>query len=318
MVVIALLMSGTGEPNTQDIGMNVTLTTGTTGLGIHLISERRGQGAVIARRVNASSDSCFFGVQGKPPTMHAYSSLSSPTHTVFPLPRVVPDSAASHVLRAGDVITAVAGVEIRLWSLENIHRLLRFRNRVKLQIRRVSQLLVNDSKIEEDIDPSSTSCYACVDGDINDLHAFECTLAPFGGHLPPFYAKSSALDVKVAQPLDHCTRGHRFNTTSKFALLVSRGGCLPGVKARNAAWSGAEIMVMIDGQYPPFPPIPTAAGGPLLVEIDASSTRFRHHLPMVDIPVIVIGNETGYRMISEVRDGRDVATFFHAGLPTTR
>ncbi|CAN0095086.1 unnamed protein product, partial [Scytosiphon promiscuus] len=271
---------------------NLTLTRGTTGLGLHLVSERRGKGAVITRRVDAPSD-CFLRV-------------------------VVPDSAASHVLRAGDVLKTVAGVDIRLlWSLENIKRLLGFRNRVKLQIRRVSHLLTNESKTEEDDTHPSVSCYACIDGDTSNLHAFECALAPFGGKLPPFSSTSSALPVIVAQPFDHCTRGQTFNT-SRFALLVSRGGCLPEVKARNAAWGGAEVMVLVDGQYPPFSPVPTAPGDEPFVEVDASGTRFRQ-LPAIGIPVVIIRNDTGYRIVSEVRDrGRDVATFFHAGFQTAR
>lgn len=228
---------------------------------------------------------------------------------------MVPDSAASHVLQAGDVLTAVAGVKISLWSLENINRLLRFQNRVKLQIRRASHLRLHESDAENQDAPSSASCYACIDGGTNNLHAFQCALAPFGGHLPSFSDKSSALPVIVAQPLDHCTRSQRINI-DRFALLVSRGGCLPDVKARNAAWIGAEIMILVDGQYPPFRPIPTAAGDRPLVEMDAFKAHFRNR-SIVNIPVIVIRNSTGYRIISEARDnGRDVAALFHAGPPT--
>lgn len=144
--------------------------------------------------------------------------------------RVVPESAAALVLRAGDVITTVAGVDIRQWSLDNINRLLQIHSRMKIQIRPRAeatpgpQLRNSDLFIEQGDSMSKTaSCYASIEGHTDDVHALECTPAAFGEDLPAFSVDGPdfALPVMVAQPLEHCKIDQRFNA-SGHALLVSR------------------------------------------------------------------------------------------------
>lgn len=250
--------------------------------------------------------------------------------------RVVPDSAASLFLRAGDVLTKVAGVDVKDWSLDNITRLLGYQERVKLQIRRPPepQLRASDFKVSErEIGggdrAKAASCYASIGGDTDNLHAFACTPATFGADLPAFSAErggTSALPVVVAEPLELCTRnsgvrppfpGRADGGEGGFALLVSRGGCLPGVKARNAALNRADVMILVDGQFPPFPPLPSAAGAK--TTLLPSSLSARPQASRVGIPVLVVGNSTGHRIISEARDlGRDVVILAHAGMRPSR
>lgn len=247
--------------------------------------------------------------------------------------RVVPDSAASLSLRAGDVLTKVAGVDVADWSLDNIARLLGFQDRVRLRIRRPPepQLHAGDFNLEKETGggPVKTaSCYASVQGDTDNLHAFACTPATFGADLPIFSVEgpTSAFPLVVAQPLELCTRNgaslrpprQAAGRGGGFALLVSRGGCLPGVKARNAALSKAEVMILVDGQFPPFPPLPSVAGATTLMDLP-SSLSAHSQLNKADIPVLVITNSTGHRILSEVRDlGREVVIVAHAGIRPSR
>lgn len=269
--------------------------------------------------------------------------------------RVVPESAASLALRVGDILTAIGGVEVKHWSLDNINRLLGVhRDRVKLQLRRPApepRLVLHNHKasggddlfdnnaataeggrreIGQQTKLKTASCYASVNGDIDDLHAFPCAPATFGADLSAAFPNSyRVFPVAVAQPLEHCTRNSLLNATG-FALLVTRGGCLPAVKARNAAWNGAEAVIVVEGQFPPFPPLPSAA-----VTADGSGKR-KHQLvaqqqallttsssqtthSKVNIPVLTIGNGTGQRIISEVRDrGREVVILSHEGPPPSK
>ncbi len=235
--------------------------------------------------------------------------------------RVVPDSAASLVLRAGDILTKVGGVDVSKWSLGNINRLLGVYNRVKLRVRRPPeplQLSNGPSADNKEINgqPATASCYASIEGNTDDLHAFACTPTALGADLPPFSVEGSAYayPVVVAQPLEYCTNEGLLLDGK--ALLVSKGGCLPGVKARNAARNQAEVVILVDGQFPPFPPLPSAAGGKTLLP---SSFSAQSQARKVDIPVIIITNSTGQRLISEVRDhGREVMVLAHAGLHPSR
>lgn len=146
-------------------------------------------------------------------------------------PRVVPESAASLVLRAGDVVTAVAGVEIRQWSLDNIQRLLETQGRVNIKIRRRAeatpepQLYDSDApRVEGDGSLSKVvSCYATIEGDTEEVHALECTQAALGSDLPTFATAGAefAFPLMVAQPLEHCADDSSLNA-SGHALLVSR------------------------------------------------------------------------------------------------
>lgn len=235
--------------------------------------------------------------------------------------RVVPDSAASLVLRAGDILAKVGGVDVNKWSLDNINRLLGVYDRVKLRIRRPPEPLrlstgpSTDDK-ETGGQPTTASCYASMEGNTDDLHAFACTPTALGTDLPPFSAEGStyAFPVAVARPLEYCTNDGPLLHGK--ALLVSKGGCLPGVKARNAARNQAEVVILVDGQFPPFPPLPSAAGGKTLLP---SSISAQSQARKVDIPVIMITNSTGQRLISEVRDhGREVMVLAHAGLHPSR
>ncbi|CBJ31620.1 Heat shock protein 40 like protein [Ectocarpus siliculosus] len=260
--------------STQDNEIEVTLTRGTTGLGIHLVSESK-TGSLLRGAV---------------------------------VDRVVPESAASFVLLKGDILTTVAGVEIRQWALDNINRLLETQVRVKIKLVRAPQLGEIGFGPEEGEGgrAESASCYASIEGDVDDLHAFACTPAAFGSDLPAFSLESSALPIVVAQPLDHCKRSS-FDASGS-ALLVSKGGCLPGAKAANAAWNGAEVMILVDGQYPPLPPLPSVAGKRVLPQSSRDTSKLH------GIPVVIVSNATGYRMISEVRErGREVLTFAHSG-----
>lgn len=212
------------------------------------------------------------------------------------------------MLLKGDILTTVAGVEIRQWTLDNIKRLLETQVRVKIRLLRAPHLGEIGFGVEEGERgrAESASCYASIDGDVHDLHAFACTPAAFGSDLPAFSLESSALPVVVAQPLDHCKRSS-FDASGS-ALLVSKGGCLPGAKAANAAWNGAEVMILVDGQYPPLPPLPSVAGKGVLPQSSHDTSKLH------DIPVVIVSNATGSRMISEVREkGREVLTFAHSG-----
>lgn len=275
--------------------------------------------------------------------------------------RVVPKSAASLVLLAGDVLTSIAGVDVTHWSLDNINRLLGVhRDRVKLQLRRPApepRLILPHHETNVDVGGDffnnnaaiageeqqgiggrkqymkTASCYASVDGDTDDLHAFACAPATFGADISAALPSSyHVFPVAVAQPLEHCARDSLLNATG-FALLVSRGGCLPGVKARNAGRNGAEAVILVEGQFPPFPPLPSAAVSPgddgsgnrrhqLLAQQEAlltTSLSSQTAYSKVDIPVLIIGNGTGQRIISEVRDhGREVVILSHAGPPPSR
>lgn len=250
---------------------------------------------------------------------------------MFPT-RVVPNSAASLVLRAGDILWKVAGVEVQLWSLDNINRLLGAQDRVRLQIRRPPEPQSHASgvKLKEETGsdrPKAASCYASIGGDTDNLHAFACTPATFGADLPAFSVDgpTSAFPVVVAQPLELCTSnsaslpslGQAASGRGGFALLVSRGGCLPVVKARNAAWNNADLLILVDGQFPPFPPLPSAAGAKTLLPPSSPSTHSQTN--KADIPVLVVGNSTGHKIISEARDlGREVLVLAHAGMPPSR
>ncbi|CAM9860559.1 unnamed protein product [Pylaiella littoralis] len=231
--------------------------------------------------------------------------------------RVVPESAASLALRVGDILTAIGGVEVKHWSLDNINRLLGVhRDRVKLQLRRPAPepRLGGRREIGQQTKLKTASCYASVNGDIDDLHAFACAPATFGADLSAAFPNSyRVFPVAVAQPLEHCTRNSILNATG-FALLVTRGGCLPAVKARNAAWNGAEAVIVVEGQFPPFPPLPSAAQQALLTTSSSQTTHSK-----VNIPVLTIGNGTGQRIISEVRDrGREVVILSHEGPPPSK
>lgn len=256
---------------------------------------------------------------------------------LFPI-RVVPDSAASLFLRAGDVLTKIAGVDVKDWSRDNIARLLGSQERVRLQVRRPPepQFHASDFKLEKDeaiggYQAKAASCYAGIEGDTDNLHAFACTPASFGADLPAFSVDGamSALPVVVAQPLELCTKltntdlpspGQAGTGRGGFALLVSRGGCLPGVKARNAALSQAEVMILVDGQFPPFPPLPSVAGAEKTSLILSHSLLVAHsQATKADIPVLVVGNSTGHMIISEARDlGREVVVVAHAGRRPSR
>lgn len=270
--------------------------------------------------------------------------------------RVVPESAASLVLRAGDVLTSIAGVEVTHWSLDNINRLLGVhRDRVKLQLRRPApeprhmlhehekngggDFFDNGSVAAEDEQHEigqqqkikTASCYASVDGDTDDLHTFACAPVTFGAEFSKAFSSNYyVFPVAIAQPLEHCKRNSTLDATG-FALLVSRGGCLPGVKARNAALNGAEAVIFVEGQFPPLPPLPSAAvtaGGSgnhknqLFAQQQALLTTSLSSQTVhskVDIPVLAIGNGTGQRIISEVRDhGREVVILSHAGSPPSK
>lgn len=146
-------------------------------------------------------------------------------------PRVVRESAASLVLRVGDVITAVAGVEIRQWSLDNIQRLLETQGRVNIKVRRrveaTPELQLYDSDVlrveEVGSQPKVVSCYATIEGDTEEVHALECTQAAIGSDLPTFATAGVdfAFPLMVAQPLEHCADEPSLNA-SGHALLVSR------------------------------------------------------------------------------------------------
>lgn len=145
--------------------------------------------------------------------------------------RVVPESAASLVLRAGDVVTAVAGVEIRQWSLDNIQRLLETQGRVNIKIRRRAEAtpepqLYDGGALRGNSQPKAVSCYATVEGDIEEVHALECTQAALGSDLPTFATAGAefAFPLMVAQPLEHCADDPSLNA-SGHALLVSRYSC---------------------------------------------------------------------------------------------
>lgn len=149
----------------------------------------------------------------------------------------MPESAASLVLRAGDVCTWVAGIEIRHWSLDNIKRLLEPQGRVRLQIQRriqatpESQLdnIFLHAEEELDLQAKTASCYASVnsEGGISDVHALECTPANFGGDLPSFSVAEPGfvLPVAVAQPLEYCVFDESFDASGR-ALLVARQALL--------------------------------------------------------------------------------------------
>lgn len=252
-----------------------------------------------------------------------------------PYYRVVPDSAASLLLRAGDVLTTIAGVEVKNWSLDNIVRLLGFQDRVKLRVRRTPEPHFHASHFNLDTKEvgseriKAASCYASIEGDTDNLHAFACTPATFGADLPVFSVEGTtpALPVIVAQPLELCTSKSSVGLSSReqastgeggFALLVSRGGCLPGVKARNAALNRADVMILVDGQFPPFPPLPSVAGTKTPLDVP-SSLSAHSQATKADIPVLVVGNSTGHRIISEVRDlSREVVIVAHAGTRPSR
>lgn len=224
---------------------------------------------------------------------------------------MVPGSAATLVLQAGDALTAVAGVDIRHWALDSIERLLQIRSRVKLRVRRraeatpKSRLYGRDGGLERGAGTqiSTASCYASINEETDDVHALACAPATFGADLPAFSMNDglgTPLPVMIAKPLEYCTRNPRV-VASGHALLVSRserlscglwctrdrtidsrttyssgdmdvtlqceplpqasfkslscaqmnllrGGCLPHVKAQNAARSGAEVLLLADGQ----------------------------------------------------------------------
>eukprot|EP00903_Cladosiphon_okamuranus_P016613 g15325.t1 len=285
----------------EDTLIDVVITRGTNGLGVHLDSEARGKGAVIDR--------------------------------------VVPDSAASHSLRVGDVLTKITGVDVKDWSLDNINRLLGSQQQVRLQVRRPPEprLHANEFKLVDKDEANggghqakAASCYASVEGDTDNLHAFACTPASFGADLPPFSAdgRVSALPVVVAQPLELCTRttstphpspGHAGRVKGGFALLVSRGGCLPGVKVQNAALYQAEVMILVDGQFPPLPPLPSVSGAKTSYADLSRSLLAHSRATRADFPVLVVSNSTGHRIISEARDlGREVVVVAHAGTRPSR
>lgn len=146
---------------------------------------------------------------------------------------MVPESGASLVLRAGDVVTIIAGIEIRQWSLVNINLLLQTQDRLKLQIQRRVEA-ISEPQLRESRDifqyrdgeeplPKTSSCYASLEVEADDVHTFECTPAAFGGDLPTFSTEDPkhAFPVVIAQPLEYCTRSPRFNGGGH-ALLVSR------------------------------------------------------------------------------------------------
>lgn len=144
---------------------------------------------------------------------------------------MVPESAASLVLRTGDVVTAVAGVEIRQWSLDSIQRLLDTQGRVNIKIRRRVEATPEPQLYDSDVlkvggaDPrtKAVSCYATVEGDTEEVHALECTQAALGSDLPTFATAGAdfAFPLMVAQPLEHCADDPSLNA-SGHALLVSR------------------------------------------------------------------------------------------------
>eukprot|EP00752_Nemacystus_decipiens_P012628 g11184.t1 len=282
----------------EDTFIDVTLTRGTTGLGVHLVSEAKGKGAVIDR--------------------------------------VVPGSAASLFLRAGDVLITISGVDVEDWYLDNITRLLGRPDPVKVQVRRPPEPQLHPSDVNiatKEIGAEGTktaSCYASVEGDTEDLHAFACTPATFGADLPVFSVDGPAppaLPVVVAQPLELCTTWGSAGLNSEgaaagggggFALLVSKGGCLAGVKARNAALSKAEVMILVDGQFPPLPPLPSVSGAKTPPDVSGSLSA-RSQARKADIPVLVVANSTGHRIMSEAQDlGREVLIVAHAGTRPSR
>lgn len=151
---------------------------------------------------------------------------------------MVPESAASLVLRAGDVVTTVAGVEIRQWSLDNIQRLLETQGRVNIKIRRRAEAIPepqlynsehynSDALRVEGVDSQPravSSCYATIEGDTEEeVHALECTQATLGSDLPTFATAGAdyAFPVMIAEPLEHCIDEPSLNATGH-ALLVSR------------------------------------------------------------------------------------------------
>lgn len=168
-----------------------------------------------------------------------------PPHEPLPPPniswvetnRVVPESAASLVLRAGDICTSVAGIEIRHWSLDNIKRLLETQSRIRLQIQRRLQVTpepqLDDNFLyaedEVGLQAKTASCYASVnsEGGIADVHALACTPANFGGDLPSFSVAELgfAFPVAIAQPLEYCVFNESFNARGR-ALLVARQALL--------------------------------------------------------------------------------------------
>lgn len=155
--------------------------------------------------------------------------------------RVVPESAASLLLRAGDVVTAVAGVEIRQWSLDNIQRLLETQGRVNIKVRRRAEATPEPQLYDSDVlrvegvgsQPKAVSCYATIEGDTEEVHALECTQAALGSDLPTFATAGVdfAFPLMVAQPLEHCADEPSLNA-SGHALLVSRYASVP--KSRDA------------------------------------------------------------------------------------